>query len=78
MSVQTIGKPFKLLDGSILPFSIAARAGGLVLVYGHMGVNKNLKIVEGGIEAQTTRFLRNMERVGRGRENLKDLAKILI
>ena len=37
MSVQTIGKPFKLLDGSILPFSIAARAGGLVLVYGHIG-----------------------------------------
>ena len=79
MPVQTIGKPFELPDGSILPFSMATRAGGLIFVSGHMGVDENLKVVEGGIEAQTTRCLRNMERVlAEAGANLKDVAKVLV
>ena len=63
MPVTTIGEPFILPDGSVMPFSMAAKAGGLIFVSGHMGVDENLRVVDGGIGAQTTRCLRNMEAV---------------
>jgi reactive intermediate/imine deaminase len=79
MSVETIGEPFELPDGSILPFSMATRAGGFIFVSGHMGVDENLQVVPGGIGAQTTRCLRNIEAVlASAGASLTDVAKVQV
>ncbi|MEM7276418.1 MAG: RidA family protein [Actinomycetota bacterium] len=79
MTVETIGEPFERPDGSILPFSMATKANGFIFVSGHMGVDENLRVVDGGIEAQTTRCLRNIEAVlHQAGATLNDVAKVQV
>lgn len=79
MTVETIGEPFELPDGSVLPFSMATKAAGLIFVSGHMGIDEQLNVVPGGIEAQTTRCLRNIEAVlAKAGASLTDVAKVQV
>lgn len=79
MTVELIGEPFVLPDGSRLPFAMASRAAGLIFVSGHMGVDENLRVVDNGIAAQTIRTLRNIEAVlSQAGAGLGDVAKVQV
>lgn len=79
MPVETVGEPFVLPDGSFMPFSMATKAGGFIFVSGHMGIDEDFRPVDGGIEAQTTRCLRNMEAVlTEAGAALTDVAKVQV
>lgn len=79
MSVEIIGGPVTLPNGAKLPFCSATKAGGLIFLSGNLGVDENFQVVEGGIEAQTTQCLRNLEKVLQGAgAQLTDVAKVLV
>ncbi len=46
-----------------LPFSAAVRVGNMLYVSGQMGTDESMKIVSGGIEAETMQTLRNMKAI---------------
>jgi reactive intermediate/imine deaminase len=46
-----------------LPFSAAVRVGNMLYVSGQMGTDASLKIVPGGIEAETRQTLANMKAI---------------
>ena len=46
-----------------LPFSAAVRVGNVLYVSGQMGTDSSLKIVSGGIEAETRQTLLNMKNI---------------
>ena len=46
-----------------LPFSAAVRVGNMLYVSGQMGTDESLKIVAGGIEAETRQTLANMKAI---------------
>jgi len=46
-----------------LPFSAAVRVGNMLYVSGQMGTDESLKIVPGGIEAETRQTLANMKAI---------------
>ena len=46
-----------------LPFSAAVRVGNMLYVSGQMGTDASLKIVSGGIEAETRQTLANMKAI---------------
>lgn len=46
-----------------LPFSAAVRVGHMLYVSGQMGTDSSLKIVPGGIEAETRQTLANMKAI---------------
>jgi 2-iminobutanoate/2-iminopropanoate deaminase len=46
-----------------LPFSAAVRVGNVLYVSGQMGTDESLKIVSGGIEAETRQTLANMKAI---------------
>lgn len=46
-----------------LPFSAAVRVGNMLYVSGQMGTDESVKIVPGGIEAETRQTLLNMKRI---------------
>lgn len=46
-----------------LPFSAAVRVGNMLYVSGQMGTDDSLKIVSGGIEAETRQTLANMKTI---------------
>jgi 2-iminobutanoate/2-iminopropanoate deaminase len=53
--------PFPKATG--LPFSAAVRVGNMLFVSGQMGTDESLKIVPGGIEAETMQTLANMRAI---------------
>lgn len=60
-------------------FSLTRRAGGFVFVSGQLPFDKNMKIVEGGIEAQTRQCLENLQAALRQEGlSLADTAKIMV
>jgi len=54
---------FPLPAGSRLPFSEAVRVGNMLYLSGQMGTDETGKLVAGGIEAETTQILRNVQAV---------------
>ena len=46
-----------------LPFSAAVRVGNMLYVSGQMGTDESVKIVPGGIEAETRQTLANMKAI---------------
>ena len=46
-----------------LPFSAAVRVGNMLYVSGQMGTDESLKIVPGGIEAETRQTLANIKAI---------------
>jgi reactive intermediate/imine deaminase len=46
-----------------LPFSAAVRVGNMLYVSGQMGTDASLKIVPGGIEAETRQTIANMKAI---------------
>lgn len=60
-------------------FSLTRRAGGFVFVSGQLPFDDNMKIVDGGIEAQTRRCLENLEAALRQqRLGLADVVKVTV
>ena len=53
--------PFPTNNG--LPFSAAVRVGNMLYVSGQMGTDASIKIVPGGIEAETWQTLANMKAI---------------
>jgi 2-iminobutanoate/2-iminopropanoate deaminase len=49
--------------GTSLPFSAAVRVGNMLYLSGQMGTDASLKIVPGGIEAETKQTLANMKAI---------------
>jgi reactive intermediate/imine deaminase len=52
---------YPLAEGVRLPFSEAVRVGNLLILSGQMGTDSNMKIVPGGIAAETRKTLQNMQ-----------------
>ena len=50
-------------DFSQLPFSKAVRVGNMLYLSGQIGSDENLKLVPGGVEAETRQTLLNIKRV---------------
>lgn len=48
---------------TLLPFSAAVRVGNMLYVSGQMGTDESVKIVPGGIEAETRQTLANMKAI---------------
>jgi reactive intermediate/imine deaminase len=46
-----------------LPFSDAVRVGDLLFVSGQLGVDENLKVVPGGIQAETKAVMEHIRRI---------------
>lgn len=79
MPVEIIGGPVTLPNGAKLPFCAATKAGGLIFLSGSLGVDETFKIVDGGIEAQTTQCLRNLEQaISAAGATLTDVAKVQV
>lgn len=49
--------------GTSLPFSAAVRVGNMLYLSGQMGTDASLKIVPGGIEAETRQTLANIKAI---------------
>lgn len=62
MSVEVIGPPLVLPDGTELPFAAATRADGLIFVSGQLGITPEFKCVN-GIAAQTKLCIAHIERI---------------
>jgi len=62
MSVQFLGGTRTGAGGQPLPFSRAVKAGPFVFVSGQIAMGDNGELVPGGIEAQTRRTLKNVEK----------------
>ena len=58
-----IGKPPVLPNGARIPLSPAYAADNLIFLSGQLGFDANTKIVDGGISAQTTQCLSNIEQL---------------
>ena len=54
---------YPLPGGTGLPFSAAVRAGGMLYLSGQMGVDASVKLVPGGIEAETRKTMENIREV---------------
>lgn len=46
-----------------LPFSAAVRVGNMLYLSGQMGIDENVKLMGGGVEAETRRTMENIKRV---------------
>jgi reactive intermediate/imine deaminase len=62
MSIEFLGGTRTGAGGQPLPFSAAVKAGPFVFVSGQVAMGDNGEIVPGGIEAQTRRVLKNVEK----------------
>ena len=62
MSFQFLGGTRTGAGGQPLPFSPAVKAGPFVFVSGQIAMGDNGELVPGGIEAQTRRTLKNVEK----------------
>ena len=63
MPVEMLGQSPVASDRQARPFSPATRAGDFVFVSGQVPVDENGEVVLGGIEAQTRRVFKNIEKV---------------
>lgn len=61
MSIEIIGGPVTLPDGTPIPLSKAVRAGDFVLLSGQLGFGADGKLVAGGIKEQTEQCLQNIK-----------------
>lgn len=62
-----------------LPFSAAVRVGNMLYVSGQMGTDESLRIVPGGIEAETRQTLVNMKAIlERHKSSLDRVVKCLV
>jgi len=60
-------------------FSLTRRAGSFVFVSGQLAFDKDMKIVDGGIEAQTRQCVRNIESaLHREGLALDDVVKVMV
>lgn len=79
MTVELLGSKLALPDGTPLPFSVAARASGLIFVSGQLGIDANFRLVDGGIDAQTRQCIAHIQRIlGTVGASLTDVAKTTV
>lgn len=63
MTINVIGGPVSLPDGTRVPLSKAVRAGDFIFASGQLGFGVDGRIVPGGVEAQTKQCLENARAV---------------
>ncbi|MEX0286600.1 MAG: RidA family protein [Paracoccaceae bacterium] len=63
MSVTRIGTQPTLPNGTKVPLVPATRGGGFIFCSGALGVDGNMKLVEGGITEQTNQAIANLKSV---------------
>lgn len=79
MTVQRIGTPPVLPNGDKVPLVPATRVGDLIFCSGALGVDKNFKLVEGGVGAQTRQAIANLQAVlAEAGATLADVAKTTV
>lgn len=79
MSIEVIGGPVTLPNGTPVPLSKAVRAGDFILMSGQLGFGADGKIVAGGIEAQTRQCLDNIrDSLALAGADLKDVARVTV
>ena len=79
MSIEAIGGPVTLPDGTPVPLSKAARAGDFVFLSGQLGFGSDGRVVVGGIEAQTRQCLDNIRHIlASAGSDLKDVVRATI
>ena len=61
MTIEVIGSPVLLPNGTQVPLSKGMRAGDFVFFSGQLAFGADGKIVDGGIEAQTQQCLDNIQ-----------------
>lgn len=78
MTIEAIGGPVVLADGTPVPLSKAIRAGDFIMMSGQLAFGPDGRIVDGGIEAQTRQCLESIKAllapVGAGLENVVRVA----
>lgn len=79
MTVQRIGSPPVLPNGTAVPLVPATRVGDLIFCSGALGLNADFKLVEGGIGPQTRQAIANLESVlEQAGSTLADVAKTTV
>lgn len=60
---MTEARYFPIPGNTGLPFSAAVRVGDMLYLSGQMGIGPDVKLVPGGIEAETRQTMENIKRV---------------
>ncbi|MCE8556426.1 RidA family protein [Ruegeria pomeroyi] len=79
MAVDRIGSPPVLPNGAQVPLVPATRVGNLIFCSGALGLDADLKLVEGGVGAQTRQAIANLQAVlAESGATLADVAKTTV